>query len=233
MIGAVGKAGDVDYYRFEAKAGQEVGVQLLTAAVGSKLEPVLELTDADGRSLAESANGLLGYTCPAAGVYAVGVRDRDYRGDATMFYRLNIGDIPIVTGVFPLGIQRGTEADVQVEGVHLGPTRTVHVKAPADAAVGGRLPVPLATPNGPPLGDPSRAGRRVSGGRHRRRTARRCPCRPRRTAASTEPGATATYRFTAKKGQRLLLEVNARRLGSPLDSTLEILDAAGQAAAAG
>ncbi len=155
VVGAVARAGDVDYYRFEAKAGQEVGVQLLTAAVGSKLEPVLELTDADGRPLDESDNGLLGFTCPASGVYAIGVRDRDYRGDATMFYRLNIGDIPIVTGVFPLGIQRGTEADVQVEGVYLGPTRTVHVKAPADATVGGRLPVPLATPNGPPLGDSS------------------------------------------------------------------------------
>src|SRR5262249_9449791 len=43
-----------------------------------------------------------------------------------------------------------------------------------------------------------------------------------------ESGSTTTYRFVAKKGQRLLLEVNARRLGSPLDSYLEILDAAGK-----
>ena len=104
VVGAVGKAGDSDYYRFEAKAGQEVGVQLLTAAIGSKLEPVLELTDGDGKVVAQSVNGLLGYTCPAAGLYAVGVRDRDYRGDATMFYRLNIGDIPIVTGGVPPGL---------------------------------------------------------------------------------------------------------------------------------
>ena len=82
-------------------------MQLLTAAIGSKLEPVLELIGPDDRVAAESANGLLGYTCPTAGAYAVGVRDREYRGDASMFYRLNIGDIPIVTGVFPLGIQRG------------------------------------------------------------------------------------------------------------------------------
>ena len=43
-----------------------------------------------------------------------------------------------------------------------------------------------------------------------------------------EPGATQTWRFAAKKGQRLILEVDARRLGSPLDSTIEILDAEGQ-----
>jgi len=225
-VGAVGRAGDVDYYRFEAKAGQEVGVQLLTAAIGSKLEPVLELTDADGRLLDESANGLLGYTCPVAGAYAVGVRDRDYRGDATMFYRLNIGDVPVVTGVFPLGIQRGTEADVQIEGVYLGPTRTVHVKAPADATVGGRLTVPLATPNGAPLGDPSlligefpEATSTADGAS--------VPVPSTADGRIDRPGAATTYRFTAKKGQRLLLEVNARRLGSLLDSTLEILDAAG------
>ena len=37
-----------------------------------------------------------------------------------------------------------------------------------------------------------------------------------------------TWRFEAKKGQRLLVEVNARRLGSPFDSTIEILDDKGQ-----
>src|SRR5439155_10904340 len=35
-------------------------------------------------------------------------------------------------------------------------------------------------------------------------------------------------RFTAKKGQRLILEVNARRIGSPLDSTIEVLDENGR-----
>ena len=227
VVGAIGKAGDGDYYRFDAKAGQEVGVQMLTAAVGSKLEPVLELTDADGKVVAESASGLLGYTCPTAGAYAVGVRDRDYRGDATMFYRLNIGDIPIVTGVFPLGVQRGGEADIQVEGVHLGPNRTVHVKAPADAAVGSRLPVPIAPPGGPPLGDPS-----VVVGEFPEVTPAAdgalIPTPGTANGRIDRPGATATYRFQAKKGRTLFLEVNARQLGSPLDSTIEILDSAGK-----
>ena len=200
VVGAIGKAGDVDYYRFEAKAGQEVGVQLLTSAVGSKLDPVLELTDPDDRVVAESVKGLLGYTCPVTGVYAVGVRDRDYRGNATMFYRLNIGDIPIVTGVFPLGVQRGTETDVQVEGVYLGPAHTVHVKAPADAAVGSRLPVPLATPGGAPLGDLSvLVGEFPEAGT----TAAivELPVPSTANGRIDKPGATTTYRFRAKKGQ--------------------------------
>jgi hypothetical protein len=35
-------------------------------------------------------------------------------------------------------------------------------------------------------------------------------------------------RFSAKKGQRLMIETNARRIGSPLDSVIEVLDAKGK-----
>ncbi|MBO0698853.1 MAG: WD40 repeat domain-containing protein, partial [Zavarzinella sp.] len=36
IAGALDRAGQADYFRFEAKAGQEIGAQILTAAVGSK-----------------------------------------------------------------------------------------------------------------------------------------------------------------------------------------------------
>jgi hypothetical protein len=32
-----------------------------------------------------------------------GIRDRDYRGEAALTYRLHIGDLPVVSGVYPLG----------------------------------------------------------------------------------------------------------------------------------
>jgi hypothetical protein len=41
-------------------------------------------------------------------------------------------------------------------------------------------------------------------------------------------GQTDLWKFTAKKGQRLIIETNARRLGSALDSVIEVLDAKGQ-----
>src|SRR5260370_22312905 len=44
----------------------------------------------------------------------------------------------------------------------------------------------------------------------------------------TKPGMTDAWRFHAKKGQPLILEVTARRLGSPPDSHIEILDAHGK-----
>ena len=105
-------------------------------AAGSKLEPVLQLIDGTGKTRTESRNGVLGHVCGKAGTYALGIRDRDYRGDNAMTYRLHIGDIPVITAVFPLGLQRGTERLIQLEGVNLGPIQSVHVKAPADAAPG-------------------------------------------------------------------------------------------------
>src|SRR4029077_15369528 len=41
------------------------------------------------------------------------------------------------------------------------------------------------------------------------------------------PGAENRYRFQARKGEEFVIEVNARRLGSDLDSFLEVLDAKG------
>jgi WD40 repeat protein len=226
VLGTLGKAGDVDCFRFEARAGQAVGVQVVTAAAGLKLEPVLQLTDAAGQVLAGGTGGVLGYTCEKAGPYALVLRDQEYRGAAEMHYRLHVGDVPVVTAVFPLGIQRGTEAEVHVEGVHLGSTRSVRVKAPADAAPGTRLPLSIVTPLGAPLGNagvvvgefpevvgPGQAELPVPGTANGR---------------IDRPAATDTWRFPARKGQRLILEVNARRAGSPLDSYLEVLDDKGR-----
>jgi WD40 repeat protein len=227
LLGTIGRAGDVDYYRFEARAGQQVGVQVATTGTGPKLEPILQLIDPTGQVVAESSNGLLGHVCRMAGPHALGIRDRDYRGNSAMSYRLQVGNLAVVTAVFPLGLQRGTDTDVRLEGVNLGPNPIVRLKAPADAAPGSRLPVSLATPAGTPLGSPSVLVEEFpevvarSGGTS-------IPVPGTANGRIETAGATQTWRFQAKKGQRLLLEVNARRLGSPLDSVIEILDAAGQ-----
>jgi hypothetical protein len=224
LVGAIQRAGEVDFFRFEAGAGQEIGVQAITGPLGSTLEPVLQLLDPAGNGLAESANGLLGYTCPKAGSYVLCIRDREFRGDAKMIYRLHVGPVSIVTGVFPLGMQRGTEAEIRLEGVHLT-GHAAHVMAPAEAAVGSRLPVPAASPHGAPLGDAT-----IVVGEYPEvvATDKQLSLPSTANGRITEPGRADVWRFPAKKGQRLIVEVHARRLGSPLDSMIEILDAAGR-----
>ena len=102
---------------------------------GSGLDATMEWSDAAGRVLSESHNGLLGVVCPTTGTYTLAIRDRDYRGGENFRFRINVGAIPIVTAVAPIGLQRGTERTVHVEGVNLA-TRSVIVRAPADAMPG-------------------------------------------------------------------------------------------------
>ena len=42
----------------------------MTTAIGSKLDPVLQLIDNTGQIVVESTNGVLGYACAKAGTYA-------------------------------------------------------------------------------------------------------------------------------------------------------------------
>jgi len=230
IVGTIQRAGSVDFYQFDAPAGYQVGVQVLTAALGSKLDPVLELVDPDGQIVTESSDGLLGYTCTKPGMYALGIRDREYRGTLEMRYRLHVGNIPIVTGVFPQGVQRGTDAEVRVEGVNLGDKHSVRLKAAASAPLSSRLPVPIVTPQGPPLGDASvlvgEFPEVVNPGHSSQVLI--VPVPGTANGRIEQPGAKDTWQFAAKKGQQLLLEINARRIGSPLDSTIEIFDARGQ-----
>jgi DNA-binding beta-propeller fold protein YncE len=221
LVGTLLRPGDVAYVRFTAKAGQEVGVQA-QAGSGSKLEPVMQWSDASGRMLAEGG-GLLGVVCPAAGTYMLALRDRDYRGGPEFRYRINVGKIPVVTGVVPLGLRRGTERTIHIEGVHLA-THSVAVKAAADAMPGTKIPVPITSPQGPVLGAPTV----VVGEFPEATPGKPLPVPGTADGLIEKPGAIGEWRFTAHKGERLVIEALARRHGSLLDPWIEILDKEGR-----
>lgn len=227
VVGSVDRAGDVDYFRFTAAAGDQIGVQVTATELGFKLDPALVLTDEAGTVLAEGAVAL-GYVVRKPGTYAVGVRDREFRGGADFGYRLHVGGVPVVTGVFPLAAQRGRTSSVHVSGVNLGSPNGTSAKVtiPADAPVNSRVPVPhgLTEAVGNPtvmvaefasaVLDPSAAGDiRVPGSAD---------------GIFTRPNEAQTAQFSAKKGERLVVEVLARRAGSPVDSVVEVLDASGK-----
>ena len=229
VLGALDRAGDVDFFRFDATAGQQIGIQL-QATDPKKLDAVLKLTDADGKVLAESANGLLGFTVPKTGTFAVSIGDKDFRGGPGSDYKLNVGDLPIVTGFFPLGVQRGKTATVHVDGVNLGEPmgRAVTLTVPASADLGGRVAVTVPKVKGEaPLGMASVA---VGEFPSAVVTTDGADVRVPGTADGilSKPGEAQTVRFKATKGEKLIVEVHAGRLGSPLDSAIEIRDANGK-----
>ena len=230
LTGTLTKAGEADYFRFWLKAGQEFGARVVGEVAG-KFDAVLELTDAVGGVVAEGT-GLLGYVAKADGEYALGIRDREYRGGADFEYAIDAGDVPVVTGVFPLGVQRGTDATVRLDGVNLGTAKTATVKVPADAAVGSKIKVPLPALEAGPFGAPSVVvGEFAEVAVEKGMAKIAVPGTANGTI--TTPGETHLISFAANKGERLIVEVNARRLGSPLDSTHRNPRRGEQAGAAG
>jgi hypothetical protein len=227
LVGSLARAGEVHYFRLDLKSMQEIGVQAVPAP-GSKLDPILQLTDAKGRVVADSANSLLAFRAPnEAGAYVLTLRDRDYRPDQPMTYRLHVGTIPIVTSVLPLGAQRGVATPCRLEGVFLADTNPT-VEVPADAVPGSRFPVKVASPHGPVLGSVSLLVGEFQEVHHEFQRESIIPVPGTANGTVGRPSGDATWQFDAKKGKRLILEVNARRLGSPLDSTIEVLDERGQ-----
>jgi DNA-binding beta-propeller fold protein YncE len=232
--GGLDKAGDIDHYAFDAAAGAEIGVRLFPASPNPKLSPVVALLDPDGKTVAESSSdGSLGYVVTAAGRYVLRVRDAEYRGGPDYLYRVAVGPLPVVTHIFPLGATRGSTAQVRVHGVNLGGVRTVPVAIPADAKPGSRVDVPVMLPDGRtvkapklsvgefPSVAPERAGDSPA-------SAVAVPVPGTAEGRLAAPGRSDLWRFAARKGQRLILEIEAARLGSPLDSVIEVLDAAGK-----
>jgi hypothetical protein len=93
----------VDYYQFEAKAGQRVLVRCEDREIDSKLEPVLSLYDSAGREVSRArSGGLLDYAVKSDDTFTLRLHDVTYRGGTEYFYRLSIGTFPHIDFVQPL-----------------------------------------------------------------------------------------------------------------------------------
>jgi hypothetical protein len=241
--GLLPKPGDTDAYRFQAKASQEVVCLINAGGLGSRLDPVIEVVDASGKVIAsnqqERDRTALGLKIPSDGIYAARVSDYQQGGTIRHFYRLTVGQLPLLKGRYPLGLKVGTTRDFKVWGYNLGETKTA-APQPFGMMAGkvmdtGALVAQTKlgeTVNTLPLGigrfdEVEEAGANTSW-----QTAQelRYPVtvNGRLAPDSSDKAAADYYRFTARKGQKLILETAASRLGSPLDSVIELLDAAGK-----
>lgn len=236
--GSVHEHGDVDHYTFEAQAGQTIVAELTAAPLGSKLNGVLTLLDDQGRVLAtnndfdDSPDPLVALRIPADGRYTIRVGDLQMTGSAEHVYRLTLGAIPWATAVFPLAVPAGTPSEVQLVGYNLPPDAKVRV-APAQ-------PGPVAINPDDPLVRFRRlpqvvAGRWNVGVEHEpndapaQATALQAPVTVSGRIGSAEGQSEDAdfYRFTAKAGQTWVLETEAARLGSPVDTKIAVLSAQG------
>ncbi|HVG39276.1 MAG TPA: PPC domain-containing protein [Pyrinomonadaceae bacterium] len=248
LIGGLENVGAQDYYAFRARGGEELIFEVNAASLGSSIDSLVELLDAEGRVVAANddhrgnTDSLLVYRVPTAGEYFLRIRDTMNSSGKRKFYRLNAGELTYLTGVFPLGVPRGSESEVNVAGFNLDPSaRQVKIDARHSGREAERLPVTLNTTKAEPLNR-----LRVAAGGHPEIFAASSThdlasaqsvtwpitingrVGERRRAATDVEGNISFFKFRARQSDRLVLSVAAARLGSPLDSEIEILDAQGK-----
>jgi hypothetical protein len=234
--------GDVDRFRFRARKGEKLVIETsarhlipyLADAVPGWFQATITLYDAGGKELAFvddyrfDPDPVLLYEVPADGEYELEIRDSVFRGREDFVYRVAIGEQPFITDAFPLGGRSGSRTVASIEGWNL-PNRQL----------------PLGTPPG---------GERFRATALRRKDQVSNPVSyavdmfPESTetepndAADTaqavmpprminghigQPGDVDVYRFDGRAGQEIVAEICARRLQSPMDSLLRLLDASG------
>jgi hypothetical protein len=250
IVGTIQAPGDTDSYQFEGRAGEELVAQVVASELGSQLVSELVLRDSAGAILAREGehtfepDAVLIAKLPRDGSYTLSIADREKGGGSDHFYRLNAGPLPYVTQVFPLGVRAGKAQQVAVEGVNLGGVDRVTVKAPeadgwttvplvlpGNAASGARASLPAQPLNEVKLavGDEPEIAEREPNNSPSQAQVISTPATIDGHVESGPGGGPDQdyFRFHARAGERMTISVAASRLGSPLDSVIEVLDAQG------
>ncbi|MBN2271020.1 MAG: PPC domain-containing protein, partial [Sedimentisphaerales bacterium] len=239
--------GDVDKFRLNLTKGQKLVMAVsareltpyLADAVPGWFQATLALYDADGKELAYDddyrfdPDPVLFYEIPQDGEYIIEVKDAVYRGREDFVYRVTVGEFPFVTSIFPLGGRAGDAATVKLNGWNL-PADELKI----DAANKQPGVIPLCVHNKGlvsntvpfALGELPESVEREPN--NREGFAQTINPGIILNGRIDEPGDCDIFKFDGREGDKIVAEVYARRLMSPLDSVLTLTDATGKKLAA-
>lgn len=244
---------DVDMFRFSGVKGRKVLIDAICARIASGVDPQLRLTTAAGRLVASAddtpglgTDARLLVELPEDGEYLVELSDSKYAAGGRANYRLTIGSVPVASEVYPLGGRRGETVGLELRGGTLPPDRaavgaatlaapapatlfrprlTAHMlglAGPTDPIDDVELPTTLEVSDLPELREPADPA-----------------ATPARGVAPVvfngrieSPGDTDRFHVVATPGQVLRVHVHAADLGSALDASIQVLNAANDQAIA-
>jgi hypothetical protein len=204
-------------------------------AVPGWLDACLTLSDTAGKRLAFAddfrfkPDPVLFHKVEKDGEYLLEVRDILYRGSQDFIYRVRIGAWPYVTHVYPLGGRRNSTAKIELHGVNL-PSASMDLLLAADSPPLRWLSVKQngMTSNAVPFAVDELPEVLESEPNDSLAQANRVTVPVVVNGRIQKSGDEDYFVFKAEEGQKLLMEVDARRLDSPLDSVLTLFDAAGK-----
>ncbi len=227
---------DVDYYKFTAKKGERLSLELEGIRLGTiNMDPYVAILDAKKFELATcDDSALLMQDCyvsviaPEDGIYYAEIRDSSYIGNGNYRYRAHLGSFPRPSAVYPLGGKAGAKVEVTYLGDASGPLKET-VTVPNTP--GEKMPL-SAKLNA--LSAPSPNWFRVTSMDHtlevepnnnleeaaKQATA---PALPQAFNGIIEKASDDDwFKFSAKKDQKFDFVVHARSLRSPLDAMIKI-----------
>ena len=231
-------AQQLHYFKFHAEAGQRVSFEVYSRRIGSLLDPTLRLFDARGHEVTYSddvpglsEDAAIQRILRTAGDYVLELGDNLYQGGGDYFYRLRIGDFPAAALPFPLAAKRGSDFACQFADNAASVIEPVHGKAPSDPFE-ATLFLPIRRGGGD---SQSFAAIRLS---DHKQTTEAEPNNTIKTASRAELGDDFNGRleaaddvdyfvFHAPAGEKVHFTSISRRLGSPADVVLRLLNATG------
>jgi len=231
---------DVDVYQIQTNIGERISAEAVGVRLGvTLLDTVLTLRDPQGRVLERiddtpllNQDPAFSVLAPETGLYSVEITTAGANADADSHYALHIGNFPRPYSVFPMGARAGSEMDMtfacsandgkdpiqkqlNFDSGLIG-TRFVEL---TDAGVVCPSPIPLRlnsytqafVDRGPEVLEVPSAVHGII----------------------RETGETDSFSFAVHQTGMISLEVFASRLGSLLDSLVEVRDRAGRAVCSG
>ncbi len=233
--GRLGRIEEVDHYFFKATKSGPITCQTMARSLGNDLNLVVQVRNESGPLISEmfdtaGMDSSMTFFVEKDRVYLVSVRDLDHRGYRSFTYRLSFAQGPKLLGARPAGGKPGTRQAIGffglgiLTGKPLLETMTQEVTFPKEGAGGsfsGRVATPFGSSNDIPMFlsegteqiEQDRSGGKAIG----------LVVPGAMNGIITRKGEVDAYTFNGKKGEFWIFEVQAKKMGSPLDTTIEIL----------
>ena len=232
--------GEVDQYKFFAKQGKKVVINVVArelmpfigdgvpgwfqAVIGVK-DAITQKEIAFADDFQNNPDPTLIFTAPSDGEYILYIRDAIYRGREDFVYRMKVGKFMVIDNIYPRGGQKtDSKQQILINGIFVpeknkiidntklknginylkfnGENIKYHVsKYPSVDANNSNLSMENAFQVDFPVAINGRL---------------------------TSKNNIHYYKFIGKKGQKICLEVFAKRLGAPLDSVVRLYDSDGK-----
>jgi hypothetical protein len=237
--GLLERPGDADEITLDARAGDSLVFDLAAKNIGSKTSAALALFEEQGALIAsndgfDGGDPLLHFKIPASGRYRLRIADQTGAGSKDHFYRLSAGVFPYVVSFFPLSVAANRETEVELIGFNLPAKRRIRI----NAGESGETSVPFDTnkfrsrrPLKALVSDGVELVEREPNDLLRQAMEIPVPstvCGRIWPAAKARTADADLFRFEAKAGQTWMIETDAARRNSPVDTRIEILHADGR-----